>query len=205
MVFLALLCGAWGSVSAASGDHNRYRWRDGQGNLHFDDSLPDRALQYGYDVISPSGRVVRHVHRKMSDAELKAHRQALADQERHKEEARQQAQNDRQMLAAYPDESDLKREQQSRLDLLDQNIHSAQVSLENQEKSLTEMLTRAADLERSGKRVPSDLTSQIDTVRGNIEHQKAYIAGKKKDKAESEKQFALRLAHYRKLKAEQPH
>ncbi len=198
-----LLFAAATSASAASGDHNRYRWTDGEGNLHFDDSLPDRALKFGYDVISPSGRVVQHVDRPMTPAELKAREQAVAQKRREERTAVEQAQNDRQMLAAYPHESDLERDHQSRLTLLDQNIRAARISLDNQEQSLTQLLTRAADLERNGKRVPSDLTRQIETLRSNMEHQKRYIAAKQQEKIESGKQFASKLAHYRKLKAEQ--
>ena len=191
------------SASAASGDHIRYRWTDGEGNLHFDDSLPDRALKFGYDVISPHGRVLRHVDRQMTPAELKVREQAAAQKRREQRAALEQEQNDRQMLAAYPHESDLKREHQSRLNLLDQNIRATRISLSNQEQSLTQQLTRAANLERNGKHIPSGLTRQIETRRRNIEHQKQYIASKEQEKIESDKQFALRLAHYRKLKAEQ--
>lgn len=201
----ALMLATTTSVLAASGDHIRYRWKDGQGNLHFDDSLPDRALKFGYDVITPTGRVLRHVDREMTPAELKALQTAKAQQQLQQKEQAEQAQNDRQMLAAYPEESDLQREHQARLNMLDQNIRATQISLGNQEQSLTQMLTRAADLEREGKRVPSDLTKQIESLRRNVERQKQYIASKQQEKTRSEKQFAERLAHYRKLKSEQHH
>ncbi len=186
---------------AAEGGHNRYKWRDAQGNLHFDDALPVEALQYGYDVVNEHGLVVKHVERAKTPEELKADQAAAAEAAARKHAAEEQAKADQQMLAAYPTEQEFANAQQAQLDMIDQTIHATELSLQSQEKSLTDMLSHAADLDRAGKPVPETLKKQIDDLRRNIEQQKAYIAAKQSEKAERTKSFEIQLAHYREVQA----
>ena len=183
------------------GEHNRYKWKDAQGNLHYDDALPAEALQFGYDVVNKSGMVIKHVDRPKTAEELKADKEAAARLAADKKAAEEQAQHDQQMLAAYPNEQDLMHAQQGQLDSLDQEAHATQMSLDSQEKSLTDMLGRAADLERTGKPVPAYLSTQIETQRSVVAKQKDYIAGKQKERADTVQRFASELAHYRELRA----
>ena len=105
------------------------------------------------------------------------------------------------MLAAYPREEDLQSSQREQLAVIDQTVQATQASLQNQEKSLSEMLAHAADLDRTGKPVPTTLQQQIDMLRVGIEKQKAYIANKNAEKESSAKRFETELAHYREVQA----
>jgi len=127
-------------------EHNRYKWKDGQGNLHYDDSLPEAALKFGYDVVNKDGMVVKHVDRVRTPEEQAADKLAADKAAAAKKAAEEQSQHDQQILAAYPNEEDLARNQQGQIDSLDQEVHATQLSLDSQEKSLTDMLGRAADL-----------------------------------------------------------
>lgn len=189
------------NLAIAQSGHNHYKWRDGQGNLHYDDVLPDEAFKYGYDVVNGAGIVVKHVDRARTPEERAADKaaadQAAALQRTHDEQLRK----DQQMLAAYPSEQDLQSAQREQLVVIDQTVEATQASLQNQEKSLSEMLAHAADLDRSGKPVPLTLQQQIDTLRISIEKQKAYIVGKNEEKASSARRFEAELAHYREAQA----
>lgn len=190
-------------VIAAEKGNNHYKWTDAQGHLHFDDALPVEALQFGYDVISPSGLTIKHVDRTKTPEELKADEQARAIEAKHKHELDEQNRVDQQMLVAYPTERELVSAQQAQLDMLNQNIGATQVSLESQEKSLSEMLEHAADLERSGKPVSAALSSQIEALRKNVEQQKAYIASKQEEKATAAEKFVKQIEHYRQIKTQE--
>lgn len=189
------------ATQAAEKTRNHFRWKDAQGNLHFDDALPNEALQFGYDEINASGIVVRHVAAPRTAAQLKEDAKAEAQKKAADDAAAKQAQSDDQLLAAYPTEADLASVQKAQLDMIDQYIESTRISLQSQEKSLTEMLSHAADLDRTGKPVPAALRSQIEALRANVEKQKAYIAGKQQEKIDSAKRFETELAHYRELRA----
>jgi hypothetical protein len=207
MRIITVLAGALiisSSLSAnAAPEHNRYKWKDGQGNLHYDDSLPEAALQFGYDLVNKDGMVVKHVDRLRTPEEQQADKVAAAKLAAEKKTAEEQAQHDQQMLSAYPNEQDLAHNQQAQLDSLDQEMHATQVSLDSQEKSLTDMLGRAADLERTGKPVPPVLQKQIEAQRTTVAKQKDYIVSKQKERADTMQRFVDELAHYRELRARQ--
>ncbi|MGA9332767.1 MAG: hypothetical protein WBV39_00630 [Rudaea sp.] len=192
-------------AATKTGGTNHYKWTDGQGQLHFDDVLPLEALKYGYDVISPSGLKIKHVDRTKTPEELEADAKARAIKEQQERARQVQEKADQQMLVAYPTERELVSAQQAQVDMLNQNIGATQISLDSQEKSLTEMLEHAADLERSGKPVSAALRSQIESLRSNVEQQKAYIASKQQEKADTAVKFAKQIEHYRKMKAREQH
>ena len=189
------------AVAAESGTHNRYKWKDGQGNLHYDDALPVEAVQFGYDVVNPNGIVVKHVDRPKTAAETKTDDEVTARKAGEKHAVEQQAKSDQQMLAAYPVESELAAAQQAQLDMIEQNIRTAQISLDSQEKSLTDTLSHAANLDRNGKPVPAAQQQQIDSLRRTIQKLKAYVADRQQEKAGLVPKFADELAHYRELRA----
>jgi hypothetical protein len=201
LVIFTLILSVVASAAAESGVHNRYKWKDAQGNLHYDDALPTAALQFGYDVVNAQGVVVKHVERTRTADEMKADEAAAAQKAAQNRAAEEQAARDQQVLAAYPNERELVSSQQAQLDMLDQNILATELSLQSQEKSLTDNLSHAAELDRNGKPVPAALQSQIEALRQNIEKQKAYIASKQQEKADSVKKFEAELAHYREVRA----
>ncbi len=197
------LCG-WSVLALAQSSttaHNHFKWRDGQGNLHYDDSLPDEAIKYGYDIINSNGLVLKHVERAKTTEELKAEKAQAEKTAAAQRAADEQLKNDQQILAAYPTETDLVASQKAQIDMIDQTVLATQVSLQNQEKSLSELLAHAADLDRNGKPVPVSLQQQIDSLRVTIEKQKAYITNKGAEKDADTQRFASELAHYRDIQA----
>lgn len=197
-----LVASAANAFAAGTGNpaHNRYKWKDAQGNVHFDDVLPPEAMQVGYDIVNVNGLTIRHVERLRTAEEIKADEADAVRKATDKRVADEQAKADQQTLAAYPTEADLVDGQKAQLAMLEQNIHATEISLQSQEKSLTEMLSHAAELDRNGKPVPATLQSQIDTLRRNIEQQKAYIANKGQEKVDAVKRFEGELERYRRLR-----
>lgn len=177
----------------------RYKWKDESGALHFSDIITPEAAKFGYDVVNGQGLVVKHVDRAKTPEELKIAQEEAQQKEQAKREAEEQAKADRQLLAAYPNEAILMDAQKAQLDAINQAIQSAESTLAAQEKSLTEHLNRAAELERDGKPVPANSSEQIRTLRTNITAQKALIARKQEEKVTKTKKLEDDLNHYRKL------
>jgi hypothetical protein len=203
-VLFAVVALAFSTGAAAQGaelGHSHYKWRDGQGNPHYDDVLPEEAYKYGYDVVNGAGIVVKHVDRARTPEELATDKAAAEKAAATKRAQDDLLRKDQQMLAAYPSEQDLQNSQREQLAVIDQTVQATEASLQNQEKSLSEMLSHAADLDRTGKPVPTTLQQQIDTLRISIEKQKAYIAGKNAEKESSAQRFESELAHYREVRA----
>jgi hypothetical protein len=200
---LTMSAGAVEKAKAKVGEQVHYKWKDAQGSLHYDDTLPEAALQFGYDMVNHNGMLIRHVDRARTAEEQKADKETAAKAAAEKHVAEQQAQHDQQILAAYPNEKDLMHNQQAQLDSLDQEVRATQLSLDSQEKSLASMLSRAAELERTGKTVPPALQKQIEAQRSVVAKQKDFITAKHKERADTVQRFANELAHYSELRAAQ--
>jgi len=195
---LMLATSAWAATPTQG--HNRYKWTDSEGNLHYSDALPAEAGKYGYEIVNAQGVVIKHVDRAKTAEERKAARAELAKAQAAKEDADTRVRTDQQLLAAYPTEEDLKRAQHQQSDMLDQNLKSAEISLQSQEKSLSELLGHAAELESTGKEVPSQLAKRIASSRKQVEDQRAYIGRKETERTDTVAKFEVELTHYRELK-----
>lgn len=197
---LVLALVAAGSSWAAD-SHNRYKWTDDAGNLHYSDALPPEAVKFGYEVVSPQGVVIKHVDRPRTAEERAAAKAEIAKAQAAKDAADTRAHTDQQLIAAYPTEDDLKRAQRQQQDMLEQNLNSARISLQSQERSLAELLGHAAELDSSGKPVSPALAKRIADSRKQVEDQRSYIARKEKERDQTIAKFDDDLEHYRALKA----
>lgn len=194
----AVLAGLAASASAAQ---NRYKWRDTDGNLHYSDALPAEAAKLGYEVVGPTGLVVRRVERARTDDELAAAKLAADQAHTQLRETEERARADTQLLIGYPDETDLARAQHQRLELLDQRLSAAQLSLRSQEQSLAGLLSHAADAERSGKALPAALASELKDQRKRVDDQRLVVTRRENERAQALERFASETARYRELKA----
>lgn len=102
-----------------------YRWRDANGMVHYDQSLPDAAVSRGYEVINDAGEVVRRVpppptaaQRAQEKAEAAKAAQTMA-----KKEARER--RDRILLDTFSSVGDIKHMRDERIDALDVQIELA--------------------------------------------------------------------------------
>jgi len=181
----------------------RYHWRDAKGLSHYSDSLTSEAMKYGYDLVNDQGYVVRHVERQLSPEERAAAEKVAAEQaaQRRAEEASRRA--DLQMLNAYGDEADLKQAQQEELDSLDQQINTTRLNLRSQEKTLADLLGRAADVERTKEKVPKYLADSIADQRNVVAGQRAALERQQDHRDTAQKEAAQQLERYRALKKQQ--
>jgi hypothetical protein len=195
---------AWAAGGSVPGKaHQRYKWTDGEGALHYSDSLPPEAVKYGFEIVNAQGVVIKHVDRPKTAEEKAAANAEIAKAQAAKESAEARVRNDKQLLAAYPTEDDLKRAQHQQSEMMEQNLTSARISLQCQEKSLAELLGHAAELDANGKPVPANLTRKITDMRKQVDEQRTYIARKQKERDDTIAHFDDDLAHYRSLKEPQ--
>lgn len=181
----------------------RYHWRDANGLSHYSDSLTAEAMKYGYDLVNDRGYVVRHVERQLTPEERAAADKLAAEQARQRraEEARRRA--DMQMLNAYGDEDALRQAQLQELKTLDQRIDTTRLNLHSQEKTLADLLGRAADIERAKHDVPKFLVDSIADQRNVVAGQRAALERQRQHRAAAEQEAALQLERYRALKQAQ--
>jgi hypothetical protein len=201
-VVLALLLGASVVANAQDGRH-RYKWKDAQGNLHIEDSITANDARLGYDIVNSQGLTIRRVDRQKTEQELASEKAAAEKIEADKRVQSEQGNRDAQMLAAYPDETELRKAQESQLTMVKQNIDTSSAGIKSQEKSLAEMLAHAAELERDNKPVPAPVQQQIAGLKSGIAEQKIVLEKRERERTAMEKQFEVELSHYREVRAHQ--
>ncbi len=191
------------SAHAQNTGNIRYKWHDGQGLLQYSDSLTADAMKYGYDLVNDRGMVVQHVPRQLNPEERAAANKLALQQAAQRRAQQERANAEAQMLAAYPDEESYKISLQQTLDTIDQQIRTTLINLRSQEKALTDLLSRAADIERSKDPVPKFLADSIANQRNVVAGQRNALARQQAERALDVQQQASQLARYRELKAAQ--
>lgn len=177
-----------------------YRWKDTAGVVHFSDTIPASALPGGYDLVNNDGRVVRHVGRELTPAERAAAAAAAAQAAAAKRAANQQHLEDAQMLAAFPTAKALEQSQQGQLQQIEADIKNLQANLGNQEDSLGELLSHAADLEHAKKPIPPYVNKRIAAQRDTVNNERAALVQRRADLANAKLKFAAQLQRYHDLK-----
>lgn len=195
--FAALLCFTAGASAGDNTPTTHYRWHDAQGGLHYSDSIPPNAVHLGYDIVDDNGLLVRHVEREKTPEEHAAAEAEAAQVAAAKRAASQQALADQQLLAAYPDEAELRETHQARLAQMQQNINTTQSNLHSQEQSLADLLAHAAELERSGKPVPAALRTRLADQRKNVADERSEIAHLQSEREATAKKQDAELQRYR--------
>lgn len=203
LIIIAALLLFCGGVHAQNSENVRYKWHDGQGLVHFSDSLSSDAMKYGYDLVNDHGLVIQHVARQLNPAERAAANKVAAAEAAKKRRAQDVANAEAQMLAAYPDEASYRISQQQALDTIDQRIRTTRINLRSQEKALTDLLGRAADLERAKKPVPKFLVDGIARQRDVVAGQRSTLQRQQAEHVETEKDQGIQLTRYRELRAVQ--
>lgn len=197
---LALAASTGATAQQQQGSAVQYRWHDAHGLLHYSDSLSADAMANGYDIVDSRGIVVRHVDRQLTPEErAEANKQAeiAATKKRAEDEQRR---NDQQMLAAYPEESDLVSMQKDELGSIDQQISTTRKSLATQEQALADLLARAGELERAKQPVPKYLADRVASQRNVVGSQRALLERLQQSYVNTQLRQEAQLSRYRNLK-----
>lgn len=184
----------------ASAQRKLYRWTDSEGKVHYTDQLPAEAVKDKQEELNRQGMSIKTTERARTaeeQAAWEAEQELLAEEQKKAEE---KAKMDAMLTGSYPAESDLQRAYRERFDLIEQSLESARVGIRSQEKSLSELLVHAADLERNNKPVPAAITDSINRARAAVDDQRNYLARREAERAHLRDEYDQLLARYRELK-----
>jgi hypothetical protein len=187
------------SSVSAQGSRKLYRWTDDKGEVHYTDQLPPEAAEAAREELNKSGMAINRVDRALTAEERVVFEKEQARLAEEKRVVEEQAKMDSVLVASYPREDDLARAYRERFELLEQSLESARVGIRSQEKSLTEMLAHAADLERNGRAVDRAVIDSIGRTRQQVVEQRAFLGKREAEKANLQKEYDSMLARYRRL------
>ena len=187
-------------VAMPVGAAKLYKWVDEDGKVHYSDKVPPDQIRNEHKELSEHGVVKETVEKDLTDEQKAARieeykKQRELEAQRQREAAALAAEKNK-ILMSYSSADQIKRLKQERITALERNISTAKENLVIQEKNHDDLLSRAADKERSGEVVSDVFMDQIKQVKNQIEYQKQYIIDKTAEITATEEKYDSELAKY---------
>ncbi|WP_437880065.1 DUF4124 domain-containing protein [Pseudomonas sp. LRF_L74] len=156
-----------------------YRYVDGKGIVVLDSMVPPQYMEKGYEVLNEQGRVVKVVPPAPSLEERKRMQQEKS-----------RAGSDIQLLRLYSSVADVDRARDRKLAELSGVIDVAKANVQSLRIQQNNLLSQAADMERSGREVPEHLLAQIDNLKAEQASAEQDILRFQKNQADAAASFA---------------
>jgi hypothetical protein len=191
LVFSLALTGS-GLVKATDGPVY-YRYKDEAGKTVLSNILPAESSQRGYEIVDRNGRVIKVVAPPLTEEQIAERDRRQAEEALVAEQARVQLEADQALLKQFPRKEDAIRARDRRIAELDTLIIFKQSTILRSESKLAEQEALAANLEKTGRVVPSALKETVSREKSQIDKLKNDIALHESDKADIMKEFKLKI------------
>ena len=163
--------------------------------------VPPEYSQKGHEELSDQGIVIDRKERAKTPEELEEERRLAAIQAEEDRKARKKEIADRVLLDTFASEDDLVLARDGKLAAIEQTIHVAESRIKKLQKSLNEIMSMAAEMERRGKPPADGTQNEIDVVRAQIAENRAYIKTLHKEQDAVRNAFESDLTRFKELKA----
>lgn len=163
-----------------------YRYRNAEGNLVIDFSIPPEYADKGYDILSANGRLIKHVPAR-TEAELTPE-QIEAREEQEKLDAF--------ILRTYSSLEDVARARTRRLQLVEREISVLKSNIMDYTRREEEVKERAAGYQASGQTPPESLTqvlAELDAQKRHAQQQLVERQAQYRDVMDRYERHAARL------------
>lgn len=175
-------------------------WTNRDGVRECGNVVPPEYAQQGHVEKSDEGFVVRTQKRAKTQAEVDQERKREAENATQQHLHSEQTKRDRVLLATFTTLSDLMLTRDSQVRVIDSRIDHTRHIADKLAERRRELMSEAAGLERSGKKVPESLHQEITEVQRQIEENLSSIEERNRERAELEAKFESDLARYKILK-----
>lgn len=174
-----------------------YKWVDENGKVHYSDRVPPEQVKQAREEISSQGVSVKKIEAAKTPEEIAAAKAAAEAEALARRKAEEERRANLALVNSYATESDLIRNYEQNLELIEQQIISTNADIDVRQKNLDQLVARAAQSEQSGRAVDPAISTMIERERAEISKQKIFVESKAKDKAAAKADFDARLAQYR--------
>ncbi len=141
-------------IASAVQAQNYYRYKNSEGQVVIDMSVPPEYIADGYEVLNPSGNVIEVVP---------PHKPIVKDVEQIRVNAEQQRE-DQMLLRSYSSTAEIESAKERRLSQLQREVDIVETNQAKNKKLLEEARSKVANLQRAGRPVPDTLLSHIDEL-----------------------------------------
>jgi PAS domain-containing protein len=179
------------------------KWTDENGRIHYGDRIPPKYAKQERKILNEQGIEVKTIDAAKTPEQLAEEKRLAQQREEQQRLAAKQASHDRMLLATFSTEDDIVMTRDGKIAAIDAVLRVTRGRIERTEQSLEALTHRAAELERSGKRVPDSLHEEIRGARAQIQLSLDYIADKRREQEVIRQEFESDIRRFRELKAAQ--
>ena len=198
MAFSALLAALLLTVGTAQAA--MYRWVDGNGRVHYSDTLPPSYQKNGAAEMNKQGSIIR---RTQSEAERRAEAERLSEQKRLQQEQQKQAQLDRALTSTYTTEAEIDLARDRALEHHKLAIKGAEIRGKAVDANLADLRTRIAKIEQAGRKVGAGLTEQLEQATREQQELKRTIQSNEEAMEKVREKYAADKARFVELSGKQ--
>jgi len=175
-------------------------WTNKDGVRECGNAVPPEYAQQQTETKAESGVTLKKSGPAKTMAEIEAERAAARQRAEEEVAAKKRAAADRVLLDTFATEDDLVLTRDGQIAHLDSQIRLTQSHIDKLNKNLDQMVERAADAERKGDEPNAELVANIESVRGQVAENEAFIATKHQEQEDIRQRFAADIARFRELK-----
>jgi hypothetical protein len=180
-------------------------WLNHEGVKECGNTVPAEYAQQGHEEKNKFGLTVKTQERAKTAEEVVAENAArkakAAEDAVAAAKAKAQGEIDGVLLATFSSEDDLQMARDGQIENVESQIKITESHIAKLDKSLDQMIAKAAGLEKQGKPVNNDLTRGIENTRRQIEEQRQFILTKREEQGTIRKKFDGDLARFKELRS----
>lgn len=187
-------------LMALGADNVYYRHRDSNGVTVIEKYVSPEAVRHGYEVVNAaSGEVIKTVSGELSDSERARQKAREAERQRREQEAEQQRKWDESLMLRYSDVDEIREAKLRALHEIDLRIKILRGNLKSVKDQIEAQQAKAADLERRGGSVPSQLLDNIARLKDEIAHSEERIRQREHDRAQTADSYDRDIERFKQL------
>ncbi len=203
LAFNACILAALGALTASGVSHAQerfYRYQNADGVTVIDDRVPPQFAQKGYAVLDSNGRVVEVVPRALTEAERRESDSVAIKERLSAEEAERQKRYDIMLLGRYSSVEDIEAAESRKVNEIKVRINLLRANISSLKNQLEERQGQAAEMERSGQPIPTELPSTIESLRAEIAENERLIGRHEQERETTETRFRYDIERFNVLR-----
>ncbi len=179
-----------------------YKWVDENGQIRYGDRIPPQYARKSNETLNQQGITIDHKEAAKTPEQI-AEEQRLEEARIAAERIQQeQDRKDQILLDTFTNEDEMVLTRDGKIEAIEAIIRVTNGRTEKLKLRLSELKSRAANIERSGKPVPEKLNSDIKETRHQIAQNFTYVRKRQGDQRLIREQFEADIARFRELQAE---
>jgi len=179
-----------------------YKWVDENGQIRYGDRIPPQYARKSNETLNQQGITVERKEAAKTPEQIAAAQRLEEAREAAERVQQKKDRKDRILLDTFTNEDEMVLTRDGKIQAIEAIIRVTNGRTEKLKLRLSELKTRAANIERSGKPVPDKLNAEISETRQQIAQNFTYVKSRSSDQQLIREQYEVDIARFRELQAE---